>query len=250
MRNQKPVYAVRRKERGDFPQSIPSMARRKRSSCFGITLAIVIMAAILVVLLIANGVIPLPSGQKSTVTQTPDAATRQTNQTEQTTTWTATPTNKPSPTPTPKPSSTLTPTPTVTKTSTSTPTEKPLPYIMRGTPEAFPNTLLHPQYDCEEYLFIGGQVWDLQEAAVRGLTIRLGGTYGGDIVDFTSESGSVTLYGESGFEFVLSNKQIEEEDIFIQLEDELGEPLSSRTYLSISGSCLENLVIVNFKQVR
>lgn len=250
MSNLKPARAVKRKSQGEAPKNIPSMAKRKRSSCSGLTIATLLMVIILIILLIASGVIPNPFVE-STPTE-PNQGLLQTTQPAQNTATEGTPTPAPSLTKTATPTETLTATPTGTPppTSTATPTEKPMPYIVRGTPEALPNSVFHPEYDCEDYLFIGGQVWNLQEAAVKGLIVRLGGTYGGDIVDFTSETGSVTFYGESGYEFVLTNKQINEENLFIQLENSSGELLSTRTYLPITSSCAENLLIVNFKQVR
>jgi hypothetical protein len=49
----------------------------------------------------------------------------------------------------------------------------------------------------------------------------------------------------------MDNKLITSNDtLWIRLEDGIGMPLSSITYLNISASCQENLIIVNFKQVR
>lgn len=140
--------------------------------------------------------------------------------------------------------------PTATEPLIATATARSMPYVLRGTPEGYPNALLHPQYDCEEFLFIGGEVWDLREAPVLGLTVRLTGTYGGELVDFTSESGDVELYGRSGFEFVMENKQIVENDLSIQLLDGNGQALSAPVKLSITGECDANLLIVNYKQVQ
>ena len=60
-----------------------------------------------------------------------------------------------------------------------------MPFVMRGTPQALPHKLFHPQYACEDYLFIGGQVWDLQDAPITGLVVHLSGSYGGASVDWT-----------------------------------------------------------------
>ena len=125
-----------------------------------------------------------------------------------------------------------------------------MPFVLRGMPEGYPNALLHPQYDCEEYLFIGGEVWDLREAPVLGLIVRLTGTYGGGLVDFRSEAGDVELYGQSGFEFVMENKQIAEDNLTIQLFDQNNQPLSAPVKLKITGQCDANLIIVNYKQVQ
>ncbi len=60
----------------------------------------------------------------------------------------------------------------------------------------------------------------------------------------------MTVYGQSGFGFVIENQRIRESNITIQLFDENGEPLSALIYLSITGNCDSNLIIVNYKQVR
>jgi len=67
-----------------------------------------------------------------------------------------------------------------------------MPFVIRGTPEALTHKLFHPQYACEDYLFIGGQVWDLQDAPLTGLVVHLGGSYGGASVDLDAKTGSAT----------------------------------------------------------
>lgn len=125
-----------------------------------------------------------------------------------------------------------------------------MPFVIRGTPEALTHTLFHPQYACEDFLFIGGQVWDLQDSPLIGLLVHLGGSYGGASVDLDSETGSALVYGRSGYEFALENKQITEDQLFIELRSAGGEPLSEPTFLHISPECDSNLIIVNYKQVR
>ena len=110
--------------------------------------------------------------------------------------------------------------------------------------------MLFPQYTCEQYLFIGGEVLDLRDAPIYNLTVKLGGTYGGNLVDLSSVSGEVAVYGQSGFGFALDNLRIRESSITVQLFDANGEALSALTYLTITGNCDSNLVIVNYKQVR
>jgi len=254
MRNQKPTGLPKRRAAAEAQSGIPSMARRKHGSCSSVTIGIFLMIIILIVLLAASGIIPAPVVRKTTplpspsftsaaqsagvVSATPDEVRTPTA------TWTALPSLTSTSTPT------LTPNPSKTPTLTPTATEKSMPFVMRGTPEGLSHTLFHPEYSCEDYLFIGGQVWDLQDSALQGLVLRLGGTYGGDIVDMTAESGSALIYGRSGYEFALKNKKIAETNIYIQLEDKHGEALSARTFLNITASCQANLIIVNYKQVR
>ena len=116
---------------------------------------------------------------------------------------------------------------------------------MRGTPQALPHTLFHPGVACEDYLFIGGQVWDLQDSPLTGLVVHLGGSYGGASVDMDAETGASRVYGPSGAEFALTNKQIAEDELFIALRNADRAQLAERTCLLISPACDYNLSIVN-----
>lgn len=220
---------------------------KKSTGCGSIGVGVLLLALVLVVLLMMMGILPNPLEAQPTATNGLVVITNEpTSITQITSTYSAT--VPPTQTQTLEPTATFTPEPTLT--FTPTPTEKPMPFVIKGTPEGYPNAMLFPQYDCEEYLFIGGEILDLREAPVLGLTVKLGGTYGGSLVNQTSVSGEMTVYGESGFGFVIDNQRIRESGITIQLFDENGEALSALTYLSITGNCDSNLVIVNYKQVR
>lgn len=225
--------------------AVPMERPKKSTGCGSIGAGILLLALVLVVLLMLLGILPNPLRVKPTATSLPAGVTIEPSPTETnvpilSATFTSTQTLQPTATQTPLP----------TLTHTPTPTEKPMPFVIKGTPKGYPNSMLFPQYDCEEYLFIGGEILDLRDAPILGLTVRLGGTYGGSQVDLTSESGDVSVYGESGFGFVLENQRIRESGLTIQLFDANGEALSAQTYLSITGNCDSNLVIVNYKQVR
>ena len=93
-------------------------------------------------------------------------------------------------------------------------------------------------------------MWDLRESPLKGLIVKLTGSYGGGMVELSSESGEVEIYGQSGYGFVIDNKQIKSDTLYIQLFDAQGNPLSAKVNLSISGECDGNLLLVNYKQVR
>jgi hypothetical protein len=227
--------------------AVPMEQPKKSTGCGSIGAGVLLLVLVLLFLLMLLGILPNPLKAKPTPTNLTAGLTNEPTVISQLTpALSATPTS--TQTQTLEPTATQTPEPT--QTYTPTPTEKPMPFVVKGTPSGYPNAMLFPQYSCEEYLFIGGEILDLREAPVYGLTVRLGGTYGGSLVDMTSVSGDVTVYGESGFGFVIENQRIRESNITIQLFDENGEPLSALTYLSITGNCDSNLVIVNYKQVR
>jgi len=229
------------------PMAVPMGQPKKSTGCGSIGAGILLLALLLAVLLMLLGILPNPLEAKPTATSIPVGPTISPSVTfEITPAPSATQTSMPTNTST----STATQTPEPTPTYTPTPTEKPMPFVIKGTPKGYPNLMLFSQYACEEYLFIGGEILDLREAPVYDLTVKLGGTYGGSLVDLTSVSGEVTAYGESGFGFVIDNQRIRENGLTIQLFNSNGEALSALTYLSITGNCDSNLVIVNYKQVR
>lgn len=231
------------------PNSTRPMAVRrtepepKKTGCSSAGAVVFLFAVIAVVVLMLTGVIPSPFEAQITipaeVDSTPDNVKTPINFETETVTQEQViliPSNTPAPT------HTVPPTPTSTPWSAA--------FVIRGTPEAFPHTLLYDRYTCEEYLFIGGEVWDLRESPLKGLTVKLTGTYGGDAVDISSESGELEIYGQSGYGFVLDNLQVKTDSLYIQLFDALGNPLSAKVKLNISGECDGNLLLVNYKQVQ
>jgi hypothetical protein len=141
-------------------------------------------------------------------------------------------------------------TPTFTPTITPSPTLELMPFILIGEPELISSALIRPSLGCE-WLIIAGQVWDLQDAPVSGLTLHLFGELGGYEIDRFSLTGSAKTYGESGYEFTLENVLVDsQESLFIQLVDANGIPFSHPYELETFKDCQKNLILVNFKQVR
>ena len=244
MSDQKPIVPPVKRSRPDEGVSkISSMAQRKRPSIWKTFLVVILVGFAISASLYFLGIIELPKIDKKP-TATPTISETPTIRPSEMHTSTATRTLDPSVTPTMTATSTATPTPT------STATEKPMPFILKGTPEPVSVKVMHPSWNCD-YLVIGGQVWDLQDAPLIGKTVHLGGTYGDDLMELYAISGKATIYGISGYEIVMDNKLIASNGtLWIRLEDGTGLPLSSITYLNISDSCQENLIIINFKQVR
>ncbi len=162
----------------------------------------------------------------------------------------------PSPSRTPTANPTMTLTQTSTPTNTQVPTETPTPtlelrpFILSGEPEAINDAMIPPTLGCD-WLVIAGQVWDLQDAPVTGLTLHLFGELDVYIIDRFTLSGFAEAYGESGYEFRLENLVVDsEESLFIQLVDTNGLPLSHPYPIQTYADCQKNLILVNFKQVR
>jgi len=143
-----------------------------------------------------------------------------------------------------------TPTATLTPTFTPSPTRELMPFILIGEPETMSSDYIRPSLGCD-WLVIAGQVWDLQDAPVKGLTLHLYGELDGFTIDQYSLTGSAQDYGESGYEFMLENLVVTSQDaLFIQLVDSDGVPFSHSYALETFEDCQKNLILVNFKQVR
>lgn len=172
-------------------------------------------------------------------------------------TWTATHTIEPSGTPVPSETSTLPPTPTpitITPSPTlgQTPPSGGYPFqIRQGNPKAIPN-IYHPEMGCN-WMGVGGQVIDLSNAPVIGLIIKLGGrlsnkSFPEDIISLT---GLALSYGRSGYEFTLADRPIASKgQVWVQLISQAGNPLSERVVFDTYDSCEQNLIIIDFVQVR
>ena len=244
------------------PMAVPQTPKepppppRRPATCLFVVFGGLFLLVVAVVLLMALKIIPSPFSPLATpyLSPTPDRtasvpATPTKDERLLTAIWTeiVTPTPPPTETPTITPTVTQTPTPTETATPTATPTDKPMPYVVR-TMIGMPIGMYHRELDCEP-LIIGGQVVDLQDEPVYGVTVALTGTYDGQSVNLTEKSGDTTLYGDAGFEFPLPNRRIKETKLFLQLLDENGGALSAKSQLPITDSCAENAIIVTFKRV-
>lgn len=153
------------------------------------------------------------------------------------------------------PTSTLSPTLTLTSTATPTKTPSPTPelrpFIMAGEPETMSSEMIPQQQLGCDWLVIAGQVWDLGDAPVTGLTLRLYGELGGFTIERIVLSGSALAYGESGYQFELKNLVVDSQNsLFIQLVDTNGIPLSNPYAIQTYNDCNKNLILINFKQVR
>lgn len=171
--------------------------------------------------------------------------------------WTPTNTSEPTATETLPPSATLPPTPTpitITPTSTLTPPPPEAGYpfeVRQGNPKAIPN-IYHPELGCN-WMGVGGQVIDMSNAPVIGLIIRLGGRAPGLTIteDMISLTGLALSYGRSGYEFTLANQPIATRNqLWLQLISQEGSPLSAQVFFDTYESCEQNLIIIDFVQVR
>ena len=164
-------------------------------------------------------------------------------------TWTATPPALITETPTLLPTITLEPSPTpfslVPPTKTPTPTATPKA-AFKGSYKGIDSTIIHPELGCK-WQGIGGTVVDANNADMLRMTIRLVGTYNGKSKNELTVSSIAPAYGKSGFEFYLGDVPITSKgELYLQLLDQAGLPLSDNLYIDLSKECSKNLVLVRF----
>jgi hypothetical protein len=164
-------------------------------------------------------------------------------------TWTATPLALLSETPTLLPTFTLEPSPTpfslVPPTKTPTPTSTPKAAFSASF-KGIDSTIIHPELGCN-WQGVGGTVVDANNADMLRMTIRLVGIYNGKSKNELTVSSIAPAYGKSGFEFFLGNTPLTSKgELYLQLLDQAGLPLSDNLYIDLSKECSKNLVLVRF----
>jgi hypothetical protein len=165
-------------------------------------------------------------------------------------TWTLTPEDS-TPTATFAPTITLEPSVTpislVTPSITPSPTQTPkAPYS--ATVTYIDSTIIHSEAGCN-WQGIAGTVVDANNADMLGITVRVTGTYNGRTKNELTVSGIAPAYGKSGFEFFFGTVPIASDDqLFIQILDQAGLPLSNQIAIDTFNDCSKNLTLVKFKR--
>lgn len=124
----------------------------------------------------------------------------------------------------------------------------PVYVVQPGTPAKLAN-FLQPAAGCN-WTGVGGQVFDTNDLPVTGVIVEVGGKLeGSDILKLTLTGGSQTL-GTGGFEVPLTDHVVAStHELYIQLFDLDGKPLSDQTFFDTYPSCDQNLVLINFVAV-
>jgi hypothetical protein len=166
-------------------------------------------------------------------------------------TWTVTPPSVVTETPTLLPTFTLEPSPTffslVPSTNTPSPTVAPkAPFS--ATITYIDSTIIHPEAACN-WQGVGGTIVDANNADMLRMTIRLVGFYNGKTKNELTVSSIAPAYGKSGYEFFLGSVPIvSKKELYIQILDQAGLPLSDNIYIDTFNDCSKNLVLVRFKK--
>jgi len=167
-----------------------------------------------------------------------------------------TPTDTVMPESTPEPENTQTPLPSKTPIPTQTPvpnntpefTQTLLPYqIQAGSPAAISN-FAHPSEGCN-WLGIIGQVFNRNGKPILNMVVMAEGLIEGKLINEVSLTGvpGADIYGEGSYEIVLSDHVFSSEgDLFVQVFDLNGIPLSEKVFFDTYANCGKNLIILNF----
>lgn len=147
-------------------------------------------------------------------------------------------------TPSPVPTETFTPGPSPTATIYSI-----FPFTLRGEVKAIDGATF-PEHDtCR--LWVAGQAYDIQGAPITGATVMLGGVLERKSFNQLSLTGTALQYGPAGYEFTIADHPVKsKQSVWVQLFDQAMLPLSARIYFDTSEDCTQNLVLINFRQVR
>lgn len=139
---------------------------------------------------------------------------------------------------------------TVAPTTTSRPPADGFAFALQTDPAPISSVLYRPEWGCE-WLGVAGNAVDLQNSPVKGIRVQVGGFLGAAKIDLLSLTGTALQYGQAGYEFTLAEKPIASNDkLWVQLLDQSDLPLSDKVYFDTFASCDQNLIIINFKQVR
>ncbi len=142
----------------------------------------------------------------------------------------------------------------VAETTPQEPTTTPFvgyyAFVAQNDPNAISSTIFKPDLECK-WTGVAGQVFDLQGRSVKGIVVWLRGSFGGKTMNYQSVTLEGSPYGPSGFEFTFGDTPRDTSgDLYLQLADQAGIPISDRVYFDTFSDCEKNLILVHFKQVR
>ena len=131
---------------------------------------------------------------------------------------------------------------TQTITATAMPASAAVTYI--------PSTNFHPDKGCN-WLGVGGKVLGTDGKPLINQYIQMGGTLDTKSINFLTLSSTATIYGASGFEFVLDDHPVaSSQTLWIQLFDINFKPLTNKIYFDTYTDCAKNLVMFTFTKTR
>ena len=164
-------------------------------------------------------------------------------------------TSKPKMTSTAIPEITATPSYTPTATATERPaatfTPTAVPYSLQLMNPFYLENFTHDDLGCA-WLGVAGQIFNLEGQVQKNIVIRAGGEINGTPVIEKmamplAEPDTDLAYGPGGFELTLADSLADtESEVWIQVFNLNGDPLSEKIYLTTYNDCQKNLILLNF----
>lgn len=162
----------------------------------------------------------------------------------------------------PTPTLTFTPTPTAIAATQSGPIDLTTPsstprvnsiysFSLQAEPRAIDSGLFNSGRGCD-WMGVAGQAFDMKNSPLAlGIIVQVGGVVDGKVLNITSLTGTATQYGPAGYEVTLADKPIASKGaVWVRLLDQSGFAISDRIFINTYSECDQNLVIVNFKQIK
>lgn len=146
-------------------------------------------------------------------------------------------------------------TPTTSILPTAQPSEAPetpdldeFVAIEEGLP--LPASEYDPARGCD-WMGVAGQVYDIQGLPIKGIRVLVRAVLDGSPIELIGMSGTALIYGESGYEVKLADWPVASSgQATIQLIDQAGLPLSGAYPFDTYDNCDENLILIDFQEIR
>ena len=117
----------------------------------------------------------------------------------------------------------------------------------RGAPAALPNFVM-PEAGCN-WTGVGGQVFDISDAPVSGMVIKIYGTLEGRPVEHFVLSGSSLQFGPGGFDVMLADHLLTSPGtLSLQMLDISGLEKSPVIQFQVFADCQRNLRVINLAE--
>jgi hypothetical protein len=126
-----------------------------------------------------------------------------------------------------------------------------LPFSLQQTNPYYLKNFTHDDLGCD-WLGVAGQIFNGDGQIQKDIVIRAGGEINGkrvveEMVMPLAEPEIDLAYGPGGYELTLADAVADSTgEVWIQLFNLEGDPLSEKIYLTTYGDCLKNLILLNF----
>ena len=153
----------------------------------------------------------------------------------------------------------ITPLPTPTDFVSIPPTPTDIPpisdysfVVQEGSPVALTSEIFRPEYECNVSI-LAGQVFKDGAPLTQQNIVLYGPAEGSSGIQtaITGREDLTQIYGPAAFEFILDDQLIATQGLFsVQLVDQNNNALSQRIYFDTYDNCDENVVMINFVNIK